>query len=181
MDKESRKAKLADFIKIERLKLIRYVQRLMDDASDRDGEDIVQDVLLSIFDMADVSIPIENLAAYIYRSLRNRVVDTLKKKKYETVSYDEIYSENNSSLENVLHDRRYNTAIEFERKDISEYIFSVIDSLENDYKEIIYLTEFEGKSFNEISDEFDIPIGTLLSRKSRAINKIKERLNLITL
>jgi RNA polymerase sigma factor (sigma-70 family) len=181
MDKESRKTKLAEFIKIERLKLIRYVQRLIDDASDRDGEDIVQDVLLSIFNMADVSIPIENLAAYIYRSLRNRVVDILKKKKYETVSYDEIYSDNNSSLGNILHDRRYNTALEIEKKDTSDYIFSVIDSLENDYKEIIYLTEFEGKSFKEISDEFDIPIGTLLSRKSRAITKIKEKLNLTNL
>jgi RNA polymerase sigma factor (sigma-70 family) len=182
MDKESRKAKLTDFIRTERLKLISYVQSLINDASERDGEDIVQDVLLNIFDMADVSRPIDNLASYIYQSLRNRVIDILRKKNnYETISYDEINYADNSSLDNVLYDKRYNTALEFEKKDVRDNIFSVIDSLENEYKEIIYLTEFEGKSFKEISDEFDIPIGTLLSRKSRALKKIKEKLNPITI
>ncbi len=181
MDKESRKARLAEFVKTERLKLINYVRRLIDDASDRDGEDIVQDVLLNIFDIADVSMPIENLAAYIYQSLRNRVINILKKRKYETISYDEMYPDNNSSLENFLYDERNDTAMEFEKKDESDYIFSVIDSLEDDYKEIIYLTEFEGRSFKEISEKSNIPIGTLLSRKSRAMKKIKLKLNHITI
>jgi RNA polymerase sigma factor (sigma-70 family) len=177
MDKESRKARLAEFVKTERLKLINYVRRLIDDASDRDGEDIVQDVLLNIFNIADVSIPVDNLAAYIYQSLRNRVIDILKKRKYETVSYDEIHSENGTSLENYLHDKRYDTATEFDKAAESEYIFSAIDALEEDYKEIIYLTEFEGRSFKEISKEYNVPIGTLLSRKSRAMKKIKTKLN----
>ena len=169
--------KLAEFLRTERSKLIRYVRYLIDDASDRDGEDIIQDVMLNIFNLADISIPIDNLAAYIYRSLKNRVIDIFKKKKYESISFHEKYNENSLSLKDILHDYRYDTAKELEKKEVRDIIFSAIDSLDKEYKEIFILTEFGGKSFKEISEEFKIPIGTLLSRKSRAIKKIKEMLN----
>jgi RNA polymerase sigma factor (sigma-70 family) len=181
MDKETRKIKIADFIKTERIKLLRYVQGLIADASDRDGEDIVQDVMLNIFNVADVSIPIDNLAAYIYQSLRNRIIDILKKNKYESVSIDETNPGYNSSLKDILQDKRNNIALEIEKKEITDSLFSAIDSLDPEYREIIYLTEFEGQSFKEISEELDIPIGTLLSRKSRAVKKIKDKLNHLNL
>jgi RNA polymerase sigma factor (sigma-70 family) len=181
MDKEALKIKIADFIKTERIKLLRYVQSLIADATDRDGEDIVQDVMVNIFNAADVSIPINNLAAYIYQSLRNRIIDILKKSKYESVSIDETNPGNYSSLKNILQDKRNNIALEVEKKEMTDNLYSAIDSLDPEYREIIYLTEFEGQSFREISEELDIPIGTLLSRKSRAVKKIKDKLNHLNL
>jgi len=40
MDKEKQKKKLVDFFRRERRGLIGYVRRWIDDAADRDGEDI---------------------------------------------------------------------------------------------------------------------------------------------
>ncbi len=37
---------------------------------------------------------------------------------------------------------------------------------------IINQTEFEGKTFEQLSKELQIPIGTLLSKKHRALNKL---------
>ena len=73
--------RVTDFFRTEHNRLVSYVRSRIDDAADRDAEDIVQDVMLNIFDKADISIPIENLAAYIYQSLRNRIVDLFRKRK----------------------------------------------------------------------------------------------------
>ncbi len=174
MKEEKRNSKFTDFFKSERTKMVNYVRGLIDDAADKDGEDIVQDVMLNLFNQADITMPIENLSAYIYQSLRNRVVDMLKKRKFEK-SIDEI-SNDNISLSDLLHDSRYDTASEFERKDIREEIFNALETLDEESKALIVLTEFEGKTFREISEDWEIPVGTLLSKKSRAISKISRKL-----
>ena len=51
---------IADFFALERSRLVGYVRRLIDDAAERDGEDIVQDVALNLFSRADVTVPIEH-------------------------------------------------------------------------------------------------------------------------
>ena len=166
---------IVEFFQSERAALVRYARRLIDDAADRDGEDIVQDVMLNIFSLADITIPVENLAAYVYRSLRNRVVDILKKKRNETISMDAM---NNSGLTigDILHDVRYDTVSASEKNEMKEALYNAIESLDEDEKSIVYLTEFESRSFREISEDWGVPIGTLLSRKSRALKKIKNKL-----
>ena len=157
-------SKFSEFFQKEYFRLVRYVRRLIDDAADRDAEDIVQDVMLSIFDKADVTIPIENLAAYVYRSLRNKVIDIFRKK------------EDVLSLQDVIYDAGYDTAREVERKELMDFVFRAVDSLPVEQREVLIATEFEGWSFRELSKEWEIPIGTLLARKSRAIKNIKEKL-----
>ncbi len=157
-------SKFSEFFQKEYFRLVRYVRRLIDDAADRDAEDIVQDVMLSIFDKADVTIPIENLAAYVYRSLRNKVIDIFRKK------------EDVLSLQDVIYDAGYDTAREVERKELMDFVFRAVDSLPVEQRAVLIATEFEGWSFRELSKEWEIPIGTLLARKSRAIKNIKEKL-----
>jgi hypothetical protein len=41
MDKETRQSKAVAFVAKEREKLVSYVRRLIDNAADRDGEDIL--------------------------------------------------------------------------------------------------------------------------------------------
>ncbi len=52
-----RKASIAEFFSSERDRLVRYVRRLIDDNAERDGEDIVQDVALSLLSRTDVLVP----------------------------------------------------------------------------------------------------------------------------
>ncbi len=157
-------SKLTDFFRRERLRLVRYVRSLIEDAGDRDAEDIVQDVMLSIFDKADVTIPIENLAAYVYQSLRNKVVDIFRKKK-DVMSLEEVICEAGSD-----------PARQLERKELIESIFNGMDLLPPEQRAVLIATEFEGRSYRELSEEWNVPMGTLLARKSRALNKIKQEL-----
>ena len=80
------KTEISRFFKDEYSRMNSYVKQRIDDMASRDSEDIIQDVMLGVFEAADVSGPVENLAAYIYSSLRNRIVDILRKKEKQTNS-----------------------------------------------------------------------------------------------
>ena len=157
-------SKITDFFRTEYKRLVRFVRYLIDDTAERDAEDIVQDVVLSIFDKADFTKPIENLSGYVYQSLRNRVIDVLRKKKDLT------------SLSELIHDIRYDAVQDVEKKETEELVFRAMDSLSDEQRAIIIATEFEGRSYRELSEEWKTPVGTLLARKSRALDKMRHKL-----
>ena len=156
--------KIVEFFKTEYKKWIGYVRKLIDDTAERDAEDVVQDVILHIFDRADIGAPIENLSAYIYQSLRNRVVDLLRKRK-------DILSLSEAILASSM-----DTVDEFEKRELQEKIFQAMDYLNDEERAVVIATEFDGGSFRELSDAWGVPIGTLLARKSRALKKIRQKL-----
>lgn len=156
--------KIVEFFRVEYKRLVRYVHRLIDDTAERDAEDIVQDVILNILDGLDVGRPIENLSAYVYQSLRNRVVDLFRKRK------------DSLSLSDVVLSSPDNTAYEVEKKELHEEIFKALDSLNVEERAVVIATEFDERPFRELSEGWGIPIGTLLAKKSRALKKIKQKL-----
>ena len=153
--------------------LVGYVRRFIEDAGDRDGEDIVQDVALRLLDRPDVLAPIEVLSSYVYQSLRNRVIDYLRKRR-AMVSLDEPVEEKSSqSLAYQLADEIHDMEKEVARSELKTRIFEAIDSLSDLEKAIIIETEMNGRSFRELSEEWETPVGTLLARKSRAFAKVR--------
>ena len=78
---------VAQFFTEERKRLVAYVRRFIDDAAERDGEDVVQDVALSLLTRDEGLVPIETLSAYVYESLRHRAIDYLRRRK-ASVSID---------------------------------------------------------------------------------------------
>jgi DNA-directed RNA polymerase specialized sigma24 family protein len=46
--------------------------------------------------------------------------------------------------------------------------------LSDDEKKLIIATEVKGKTFRHLAENWNIPINTLLSRKSRAMAKIRK-------
>lgn len=173
MSTERQKKRIADFFTKEKSRLVNYVRRWIQDTAERDGEDIVQDVMLNIFDSTDITAPVENLAAYVYRSLYNSAVDMLRKSK-RTVSFDTgIDHEHDMSFLDVLSDIRYDAHSAMQKKDLRARIFEAVDRLNPALRAVFIATEFEGRSFRELSDAWDMPIGTLLSRKHRAVLQVK--------
>jgi RNA polymerase sigma factor (sigma-70 family) len=167
---------IAEFFTSERKRLIRYVRYLIDDAAERDGEDIVQDVALNLFSRVDVLMPIETLSAYVYQSLRNRVIDYLRRRR-DIVSLDESIDKNGeSSLIQQLSETISDVEKEVTRDELRKSIVSAIDRLPSEQKAVVIETELNGRSFRDLSLEWGIPIGTLLARKSRALAKIRESL-----
>lgn len=169
---------VSEFVAKEHQKLVAFVRSRLQDSSERDGEDIVQDVMINLFDRADVTAPIDNLSAYIYRCLRNRVIDILRSRK-RTLSLDaELEKGAKSTLADLLHDVRYSTVSDLEQQEIRHEMYAAIDALADEEKAVVIATELEERTFRELAGEWGIPLGTLLARKSRAMQKIRKALAL---
>jgi RNA polymerase sigma factor (sigma-70 family) len=163
-----------EFFKNNYRSLVAYTRQLIADSAERDAEDIVQDVIVGLFDKADVMGPIRNLTGYVYASIRNRIVDALRTRK-KSVSLDaDIGDEPGLSLKEMIRDQGHDALGALEEKDRKQALYMAIDSLRDDEKAIVIATEFDGRSFREVSEEWETPMGTLLSRKSRALEHIGE-------
>jgi len=57
---------------------------------------------------------------------------------------------------------------------MKQKLADAMEELKPDQQAVIMETEFEGVSFEDLSERWNVPIGTLLSRKHRAINKLKQ-------
>ncbi len=167
--------RLAEFFERERKRLLDYIQRRIEDTSESDSEDILQDVVLNLLNKADITEPIENLSAYVYEALRNRVIDYFRRRK-KNLPIDSPLTGDEMTLADVLHDTRFDTARIVEQREIQNLLLKAIEDLSEDEQALIVATEFQGVSFRELVNEWQIPIGTLLARKSRAIAKIKKTL-----
>lgn len=157
-------SRLTEFLRQERQALIGYVRRRIDDAADHEAEDIVQDVVVHLFDRADPSIPIQDLAAYIYRALRNRIVDFYRRKR-ETVALHEAALASGQD-----------PSSDIEREEMMDEVFEAMEELSVEERAVVLATEMEGRTFKELAEEWGIPLGTLLARKSRALEKIRIQL-----
>jgi RNA polymerase sigma factor (sigma-70 family) len=65
---------------------------------------------------------------------------------------------------------------ELARRDSRATLAEALDRLPHDLREVIVLREIEGLSYKEIGDVVDVPIGTVMSRLSRARKRLQEAL-----
>ena len=63
------------------------------------------------------------------------------------------------------------------RSDARETLAQALDRLPPDLREVIVLREIEGLSYKEIGDVVDVPIGTVMSRLSRARKRLQDALD----
>ena len=156
--------------------LVRFVRRHAHRISEMDAEDIVADVMLSLVSRFETNGPVENIAGYVYRAIRNRMVD-YERKNAKTTSLDGMASEDGefSFLETLAADNEEPFAEE-ERIARMHRLTEAIGKLEPRQRAILIATELKGKSFRELSQDWGEPIGTLLSRKSRAVKTLRQLL-----
>jgi RNA polymerase sigma factor (sigma-70 family) len=62
------------------------------------------------------------------------------------------------------------------RSDSRETLAHALDHLPPDFREVIVLREIEGLSYKEISEVVDVPVGTVMSRLSRARKRLQQAL-----
>lgn len=166
----------SQFFKEEYRNLVRFVRYSIEDTADRDSEDIVQEVALHLFEKADVTAPIEQLTSYVYQALRNKVVDYFRRRK-NMISLSAPASDDESVvLEDILEDEREDLMKIIEDRQIADQVMKIIQSIEIKQAAIFMATEIDGFSFKELAEEWQVPIGTLLSLKSRAVKRIREKI-----
>ena len=179
--KKEKDSWLDQFVATEYRNMVKYVRKSLNERYyNVTAEDIVQDVALNLFTKLDFDAKIENIAGYVYRSIRNRIVDVRRKRKYEIQleKFIDTNKENSNDLLSNLMSYAADTHNELVDDEVFYEIFDqAFNKLPAKHKAIIIATEFESRSFDDISQEWNIPVGTLLSWKHRGIKKLKEYIN----
>ena len=130
--------------------------------NDQDAEDIVQDSFLKAY-KAQESFRGSDSRVWMLSIVRNTALDFLRRYKTRaTVSLaDQIQDPEDKAADperGLLDSRR------------REEVRSAILHLEPEFREVIVLREMEGLSYKEIASVLNIPMGTVMSRLSRARN-----------
>ena len=120
--------------------------------------------------------PIDNLTAYIYTALRNKVKDLLKRKRISTVDINMI-SDDLQNHNPAISRSIYTPEEEHERLQLANLLVDALESISEEQREIFILTELEGQTYQEISEKTGISVNTLLARKRYAMAKLKEILS----
>ncbi|WP_303317469.1 RNA polymerase sigma factor [Flavivirga abyssicola] len=170
MNSESENSKkLNDFFGREYRSLKIYVNNRIKDTASRNAEDIIQDVALKLFSGADRYAPINNVAGFVYRSIRNKIIDIMRTtKQTEQIEIDSEFS----NLAEMIHQSTDNHTSE----EMIPLLKKSIKQLKPGYRDIIIAVDFEGYTYKEISKETGIPEGTLMSRRHRAIGMLYKKL-----
>ena len=170
VQKEKKGKKLKVLSKKEYEKLLRYTKYHLRKVTGIEAEDILHEVAFNVFSKVDFETSVENLVAYLYRSVKNKIIELIRKPK--RVTSLNLPVETNIFLESAK-DEYENIGEETEKEELYKKLHSAIRQLPNIYQSVIIETMFEGKTIKELSHEWNIPVGTLLSRKHRALAKLR--------
>ena len=168
-EKSDNKRKLAQFFANEYSNIKTYVNAKIRSTSERDAEDIIHDVAVNIFSKADFSAPINNVAAFVYSSLRNRIIDLFRGKKYNVHYQDADDEDYREIILKEFADKYFIGSDNAYSNKMKAQLIEAVNELKPKYKEIIIAAEFEGYTYQELSEMWKVPIGTLLSRRHRAL------------
>lgn len=138
-----------------------------------EAEDLLQEVFTQIWEKAD-QFDAQSGSGYtwICTLTRNKAIDRLRSKVYkeqkkQSSSLDDddvhitLYSSDNNPLEDTILNER------------AALVKQAMEQLSDKQREVIEVAYFEGKSQSEISEEFDVPLGTIKTRMRDAMIKLR--------
>ena len=146
----------------------------------QEAEDLVQETMLKAFRFAKSYQPGTNLRAWLFRILNTSAINRYRKQATHPTTTplpegEEFY------LYNRIRDmsgQELSTGAEEEvlSKYLDEEIYKALNDLPFNFRMPIILADIEGMSYKEIAQILQIPIGTVMSRISRARRQLQQSL-----
>lgn len=137
-----------------------------------DAEDLVHDVLTKLFPQTDKLQHVLDLKPWLLRALHNRFIDIVRanKRSPETVSEDQGFSKAAS----VSSQPDANLA----NDNLADALRRALDTLVPELRSLVVLHLMEGHQLVDLTEVFDVPLGTLKSRLHTARTRLKKMLSL---
>jgi RNA polymerase sigma-70 factor (ECF subfamily) len=126
------------------------------------AEDILQDVFIKIHSHIETLKDENKLQSWIFQITRNTIADYYRSQKSE---------EELSNTIKVTEDLSNKDGNE-----IDQCVETLLDYLPENYREALYLTEYQGLTQKELAKEFGITLSGAKSRVQRARKKLKNML-----
>ncbi len=131
------------------------------------SEDIVQDCFVKLWQQ-EAKRDITDKRAFLYSTVRNACIDTLRRQHPEMTSIDP------SDLEEVISDEEAVDRSEQEAK-----VWEIIDALPDRCREVFLMAKRDGMTYNEIAEALNISVKTVEHQISKAMKKLRNNKNLL--
>ena len=146
-------------------KLFRFAFKML--GSEEEAKDIVQEVMIKVWNKRDEMHTYHNMEAWCMRITRNLSLDRLKSKDYRTIGLAKGFD---------IKEKAITPEKSAELKDTMANINMFIASLPEKQKLIIQLRDIEGFSYKEIADILSLDINQVKVNLFRARKSVKENL-----
>ena len=146
--------------------LVRHVGKMVRDSQEVD--DLVQEAFVKAFGSLHSYSPAYAFSTWLYRIATNHTIDYIRKKKLSTVSIDKPLQTGDGELKMELPDTTYRPDRAIVTDQRNEILRDAIDQLPPKYHRVIVMRHQEEKSYDEIAEELDLPLGTVKAHIFRA-------------
>lgn len=131
-------------------------------------DDLVQETFVKAFDNLNSYSTSYAFSTWLYRIATNHTIDYLRKKKLKTLSIDEPLKTRDGGMQMQLPDESAETDRRIIRKQRQKIVQKAIDELPPKYRKVIEMRHMEEKSYQEIAEVLDLPLGTVKAHIFRA-------------
>ncbi|EFH85517.1 sigma-70 family RNA polymerase sigma factor [Ktedonobacter racemifer] len=146
----------------------------------QEAEDLVQETMLKAFRFAHTYHPGTNLRAWLFRILNTSAINRYRRlathptpaslpEGEEFYLYNQIRDINGQELSQGVEDEVLNQYLD-------EDVYKALNDLPYNFRMPVILADIEGLSYKEIAESLQIPIGTVMSRISRARRQLQKSL-----
>lgn len=174
------KVNISEIIKSYGSRLQSFIRKRV--STSEDADDILQDVYYQLVDADRLLKPIDQIAAWLFTVVRNRITDLYRKKKTESLPEYNFESDDDglvAELSNLLFDDGNTPETDYLRSLVWTELESALAELPEEQRLVFEQTEMKGLSFRKISEQTGVPVNTLISRKRYAVLYLRFRLQQI--
>jgi len=143
------------------------------------ASDLVQETFMKAFSSLKSYRSEYRFSTWLYKIAANASIDHLRKKRIQAMSLDNPIRTGDGEVSIEVPDYSHHPEEEIIRRERALSIEEAIQSLPNKYRRVIIARHQEEKSYEEIANEFNLPVGTVKARIFRARELLKKRLRAI--
>ncbi|WP_243835921.1 RNA polymerase sigma factor [Sphingobacterium paludis] len=166
---------VADLIKTYSGQLLRFVKGRV--KKDEDAEDILQEVWVQFSRLTNID-DLENVGAWLYRVTRNKITDNYRKKKVETLD-DMLEGNDEESFpirQLLIADDSQNPELKMFKDIFWDELMKALAELPEKQRTVFIMNEIDDMTLQEIADQENEKLKTIISRKGYAVKHLRLRL-----
>lgn len=142
----------------------------------QEAEDLTQEAFMKAFKALESFNEEFAFSTWLMKIATNNCIDLLRRKKLRTTSIDQPIQYKDDSLQMEIPDRAPTPEKQILSSERARIINEAIDSLPPRYKHVIVLRHKEEKSYEEIAEILNLPLGTVKARIFRAREMLNKKL-----
>jgi len=134
-----------------------------------DAEDLTIEAFGKAFKRLDQYVPSFAFSTWLFRIATNNCIDFIRKRKLKTLSIDKPFEDVEGDESTIsLKSMGLDPEQMFIKEQKIKMMRKIVDKLKPRYKDLVVLRYFEELSYEEISKELNLPLGTVKAQLFRA-------------